>query len=273
MKYYSSTNYFCLILITLVLFLVRPVLAQQKNGPSCLQRPIVMGVYEFGQFYRDGNGLDKDVTEQLEARSGCKFKIQLMLRGEIWHQLQEGSMDMTLSAAATPERTVFAWAIPYLWVKNMMIINKDVDAHVQSTSEFIAAPNLRLGIARGYFPGTAYNDFIAQLRNLARIDETGDSDRLFAMFKAHRFQAMLAPQLVYDSYLEEGQYRVEDWAPNAPRDSSNLLISKKNFSQDEAKRWGEIMNAMISDGSLRGMLEKYVSPADATRLLAPGRGH
>ncbi|WP_255357028.1 MULTISPECIES: hypothetical protein [unclassified Duganella] len=29
---------------------------------------------------------------------------------------------MTLSAAATPERMVFAWAEPYMWLKNMIIL-------------------------------------------------------------------------------------------------------------------------------------------------------
>jgi len=248
-------------------------LAQQKNKPACPQRPIVLGVYEFGEFYHAGKGLDKDVAELLEQRSGCKFAIELMLRGEIWNRLQNGSMDMTLSAAATPERTMFSWPVPYLWVKSMVVINASVDARIQSTSDFIAAPNLRLGIVRGHYPGKAYNDFVNQLRNIARVDETSDEERLFLMFKSNRFQAMLASPFVYPAYLDQGKYRIEDWMPNGPRDSYNLLISKKHFNQDDVKLWTDLMNTMISDGSLRKMLETYVPSAEAAKMLTPDKVH
>ncbi len=256
----------------LLFFTVWPAMAQPKYGPTCPPHPITLGVYDFGAFYHAGIGLDKDVADLLQARSGCKFETPLMLRAEIWQRLQNGSLDMTLSAAATPERTVFSWAIPYLWIKNEMIINKGVDPNIQSASDFIAAPNLRLGVVRGHYPGKAYNDFVGQLRNIARVEETNEEERLFAMFKADRFQAMLASPLIYPTYLDEGKYRIEDWMPNGPRDSSNLLISKKNFSQDEAKRWAELMNTIINDGSLRSMLEKYVPSAEAAKMLTVDKG-
>ncbi len=253
----------------LLLGLTWPALAQQKAGPSCPPRPIVLGLYEFGRFYHAGTGLDKDIAEQMAARSGCKFELRVMMRGRIWQDLQSGNVDMTLSASATPERTMFAWATPYMWVRNVMILSKDVDTRVRSTSDFIATPNLRLGVARGYFQGKAYDGFISQLRNLARVEEIDDTERLYAMFKAGRFQAMLGTQLVYSNYFKDSEVRIEDWDVAGPKGATNLLISKKNFSHEEAKRWADLMKAMVNDGSMLRMLGQYAEPADAARMLLP----
>lgn len=246
-----------------------PAVAQQKTGPSCPDRPITMGVYEFGSFYHAGAGLDKDIADQMAVRSGCKVELRVMLRGQIWRELQAGSLDMTLSAAATPERTTFAWATPYLWMKNNIILSKNVDPNIHSAADFIAAPNLRVGVARGYYSGRPYDEFITQLRNIARVEEVGSTEQLYAMFKAGRFQAMLGAPLVYSNYLKEDQARIEDWAPSTPKDSSNLLISKKNFSKEEARRWGELIKSMMNDGTILRLVERYAPPAEAAKMLAP----
>ena len=245
------------------------VTAQQPPRPSCPSRPIVVGLYEFGRYYQAGAGLDKDVADQLAARSGCKFDLRVMLRSRIWQELQGGGVDLTLSAAAPAERKVFSWAIPYLWSKNMVILHKDADAGMRSTADFIAAPSMRLGLARGHFIGVPYDGFVSQLRNIARVDDADSTDQLFAKFKAGRYQAILGSQMVYSAYLKEGEAKIVDWAPAAPRFATHLLLSKKTFTSVEAKRWEALMKDMISDGSMQRMLERYVPPADAARMLAP----
>ena len=246
-----------------------PSSAQSRAGPACPSRPIVFGLYEFGGFYRAGAGLDKDVAELLAARSGCRFEYKVMMRGRIWQEMQAGRMDMTLSAIATAERRVFAHAIPYLWMKNMIILNKDVSPGIRSPADFIASPNLRLGVARGHFPGRPFDAFVAQLRNIARIDEIDSTEQLYAMFKAGRFQAVLGTQLVYSQYLRDEQVRIEDWAPSLSREAANLLISKKHFSADDARRWGLLMKEMQADGSVQRMVRRYVPAEDAARMLIP----
>ena len=66
---------------------------------------------------------------------------------------------------------------------------------------FLATPRLRLGIARGHVSSSAYDNFVTQLRNIGRVEDVDDTQRLFAMFNANRFQAVLAAPLVYSRYL------------------------------------------------------------------------
>jgi len=245
----------------------------EKAAVSCPPRPIVVGLYEFGFYYHAGTGLDKDVAEQLQQRSGCAFDLRVMPRRAIWQAMQGGSVDMTLSAAATPERLTFAWALPYLHTQNMAILRKEVGASIRSTHDFLADPNLRLGIGRGFVPGVAYQEFVGQLRNIGRVEDVDDAAQLYAMLKAGRFQAVLGSQMGYTAYLKDeiqnGQVRIEDWGRGKSRGTTNLLISKKTFSAEDAKRWGELLKSVNADGTMQRLVSRYLDAESAARMSSP----
>ena len=196
-----------------------------------------------------------------------------MPRRAIWPALQGGSVDMTLSAAATPERLSFAWALPYLWTQNMVILRKEVGAHIRSTSDFMADPNLRLGIGRGFVPGQAYEEFVGQLRNIGRVEDVDDAGQLYAMLRAGRFQAALGSQLVYTAYLKDeiqsGQVRIEDWGHGKSRGATHLLIGKKAFSAEDAKHWGELLKSLNADGTMQRLVARYLDGESAARMSSP----
>lgn len=241
--------------------------------PACPTRPIVLGLYEFGHYYRAGAGLDKDVADQLAKRSGCKFDLRVTSRRMIWQGMQDGSIDITLSAFAPPERLAFAWAEPYLWVRYHVLLKKEVDSRVHTAADFIAAPNLRMGVGRGHMASAPYDEVVAQLRNIGRVEDVDDTDRMFAMFKAGRFHAMLGSPLVYGSYLKEelqaNAIRIEDWSQNKPKMPVHMLVSKKNFSADESRRWGELMKSIAADGTMLRLVSRYVDADSAAKMLAP----
>lgn len=257
----------------LTMILAIPALADKNALPTCPPRPIVMALFEMGHFYRDGVGLDKDISEYLTKHSGCRFELQVMQRQNIWQGMQDGTLDMTLSALAPPERMLFSWNVPYLWLKYVVILRKEVDPLIRSKTDFIATPQLRLGTGRSYVHGHSYDDFVVQLRNIGRVVEVDDTDRLYKMFMAGRFQAVISSQMMYDRYLKDdilaGSVRVEDWSPGKPKDEVNLLISKKNFDQTESKKWGELIKTMSSDGTLLQLLSKYVGQDAAAKMLVP----
>ncbi|WP_028104190.1 substrate-binding periplasmic protein [Pseudoduganella violaceinigra] len=250
-----------------------PAYAEKIPAPACPARPIVVGLYEFGNFYHAGAGLDKDLAEELRKRSGCNFTYKVMQRRLIWAGLQSGSVDMTFSAAVTPERLVFAWAEPYMWVKNMVVLRKDAGANVHSLAEFIADPGLRLGYGRAYAAGPAYEEFVTQLRNIGRVEDVDDGERLYAMFKAGRFQALLAPKLVYASYLKDeiaaGDVRVEDWSAPRPHGAASMMMGKKLFSPEAARRWGGLLKEMRADGTLLRLIARYAEQDEAGKMLVP----
>jgi polar amino acid transport system substrate-binding protein len=155
----------------------------------------------------------------------------------------------------------------------MVVLRADAGRSVHSMADFIADHNLRLGYGRGYAAGPAYEEFVTQLRNIGRVEDVDDGDRLYAMFKVGRFQALLAPKLVYANYLKDeiaaGTVRIEDWGGAKQRGQANLMISKKLFSAEEARRWASLLKDMRADGTLQRLVAQYVGADEAGRMLSP----
>ncbi|KQV46026.1 MULTISPECIES: hypothetical protein [unclassified Duganella] len=100
-----------------------------------------------------------------------------------------------------------------------------------------------------------------------------DGDRLYAMFRVGRFQALLAPQLAYGAYLKDeiiaGRVRIEDWSGSTPRGPANLLMGKKLFSAEDSRRRANLMKDMRADGTLLRLVTQYMGQDEASRMLAP----
>jgi polar amino acid transport system substrate-binding protein len=247
-----------------------PIVPAQAK-PICPPRPISVGLYEFGNFYHAGAGLDKDVADELAARSGCRFELRVLPRTRIWQDVQAGRLDMTLSALRSDTRLTFSWMFPYAVVRSMVILRKDVDPNVHGTEEFLNTPYLRLGVVHGFKLGLRYDALVEQLRTIGRVEEAVDSERLYGMLSAKRFDAVVDVQLVYPAYLDRlhmsDQVRVEDWDPQRPNDPTNIVLSKKSFTEAEARAWGDLLDTMNKDGTMLKLISKYVPKAEAEKMV------
>ncbi|MCH8619222.1 transporter substrate-binding domain-containing protein [Undibacterium sp. TS12] len=250
--------------------LTASTLLQAQNLPTCPSRPIILALQELGQFYRNGAGLDKDMADEFAKRSGCKFETPVLPRARTWQEIEAGRVDMTLSAIKTAERAEKFWFFPYLQARLVLIIHKDKAVNLHSQEDFLNRTDLRLGAVRSTKQG--YNEkFVQKLRQLGRVVDVNDSERLYAMLEARRFDAVISLQLIYGAYLDpaqmENKYAVIDWSPADLKGHAQLVITKKNFSETEAQRWNQLMQGMIKDGSMLQILKKYVSKAEAEKML------
>lgn len=256
--------------ISCVCLLSFSALLQAQNLPACPSRPIVLALQELGQFYRAGVGLDKDMADEFAARSGCKFETPVLPRARTWQEIEAGRVDMTLSALKTAERAEKFWFFPYLQARLVVIIHKDKAVTIKSQEDFLKQDNLLLGAVRSTNHG--YNEtFVQQLRKSNRVVDVNDSERLYAMLEARRFDAVIGLQLIYGAYLDqtqmESKYKVIDWSPENLKGHAQLVLARKNFSEAEAQRWNQLLQAMIRDGTMLRLLKKYVSKAEAEKML------
>ena len=238
------------------------------EGPTCPSQPIRLAFYEFGTLYSQGRGYDKDVVDELIRRSGCQFDTSVMPRIRIWANIATGSLDMTTSGVPSPDREHFAWFAIYLAAKNYVLLSSTVPKQVNSIDAFVAEPGLRLGIIRGYIYEATYQHWIDQQRAQGRLEEAADTNQLFVMFKAKRFDALLAPSIVYryavPDLANNTQIRVADWLPKEVGAEGGLVLSKKSFTQAEAVKWQILIQQMHDDGTLSRLLLHYL-PANETR--------
>jgi len=238
------------------------------EGPTCPNQPIRLAFYEFGTFYSQGRGYDKDIVDELIRRSGCRFDTSVMPRVRIWADIAVGSLDMTTSGVPSPDRRRFAWFANYIAIKNYVLLSSTVPKQVNSVDAFVAQPALRLGIIRGYIYEAAYLHWIDQQRAQGRLEEATDTNQLFVMFKAKRFDALLAPSIVYRYTIPDltnnSQIRVADWLAEGVDIEGGLVLSKKSFTQAEALKWQMLIQQMHDDGTLSRLLLQYL-PANETR--------
>lgn len=238
--------------------------------PQCPSRPVVLALYELGQFYRTGVGLDKDIADELAHRSGCKFDLRELPRARIWHELQAGRVDMTLSVIKNAERVENFWLFPYFRVKLVVILWKESTLNIDSISDFLKQPNLHLGVVRSARHDN-YEEFVQQLRDQGRVIEASDTGRLYAMLNAKRFDAVIGLPLVYGSYLNDLQMndkvRIADWHLDGESTQAYMALAKKNFSEAQAQSWNTVLQSMIKDGTMLQLLSKYVSKQEAKKML------
>ena len=247
--------------------------AQAVGGelPQCPSRPISFALYEHGHLYdmNSGRGIDREVVESLARLSGCRFEFLPRSRARIWHDLQLGTLMMTGSAIPTPERRDLVRFVPYLSVKNFVLVRQSLA--VKSAEEFAATPQLRWGAVRSYRHGEAADRFLTGLRAQGRLAEDNDLRTAFRSFANGRTDALFAQAPVYVKYLAEyppGEtVRIEDWFPNDPPVIGALAFSKHYFSAEQVERWRDLVEKMRTDGTLKAIFVRYLGSEQAEQML------
>jgi len=257
--------------LVLVALCCTHALAAAAPAIDCGERPIRLAFFENGYAYSDGVGIDKDLADEIERRSGCRFVFSIEPRARIWADLESGTLDMATFAIETPERDQFVWYAMYLATKFYALVRKDVARTVKSGADFMARPELKFGAVRAFRHGPAQERLIDQLRASQRIDECADVKVLFKKFQARRFEAMFAEPLTFKKYLRDlnidNDYVIEDWTPNQADVPHGLVMSKHRFTEAQAAQWQRLISAMRTDGTLERMFRRYFPAADVIPML------
>jgi polar amino acid transport system substrate-binding protein len=234
--------------------------------------PIRFAHYEFGLIYSEARqgGVDADVQQELQRRSGCAFQLSLQPRARTWSDLRSGHIDMAGSGVQTPERDGFAWFAHYVVEDNQVLLAHSVPPSVRSLEDFERHPDLRMGVVRSFSFSPRYDAAVQRLRAAGRLYEVSDSATLYRMFASRRFEAFIASQFLYGHYLKRFSIpvprRIEDWDPD-PATPSGLVIAKHRFSAEQAQAWQRLVQSLLDDGTLRRILVKHLGEQGAERAL------
>lgn len=234
-----------------------PTLAGAADKPDC-SRPFTLGLHEHGLLYssQTGEGIDKDLADELARRSGCRISYALMPRARIWQLIESGALDFSLSGISNEARerfAAFAWTFSnryYLLVRN--------DAGVQKVADFEANRALRLGVIRSFRYSASANRLVDQLDAQRRVDYATSLEPLYAVLLDKRVQAMIIEPFDYPT-LESAKIRaqtqiVEFDDPPVPH---GLIMSKKALAADQLAAWRALVDEMRADGTVQRIFEKY----------------
>lgn len=216
-------------------------------------RPIRIGIVEFGALYHNGVGIDADLIAELGRRSGCTFEIQRIMRADLWPAIEAGQIDMATSSIATPGREKIARFVTYFGIKNMLVLPIMGSAHTYSLDAFIQQPTWRIGLVRGFRYGNDYDYHLKSLLGESRVVEFPTQAILFDALKAGTVDGVLAPSIHYYFYLSEAE-RSERFilvnASAAPPTASGLALAKARFTAAQADNWMRLVEGMRLDQTL-----------------------
>lgn len=266
---------FALLKRALCCFLLGMSSATTLAGPPQHEPSISLAFYELGVLYyknTDGAyaGIDHDVIEELSKRTGLRFQSALESRVRIWSRLANGTLDMSVSGIATPERERFARFIPYFATRNYMLMRRDLPHSARSPAGFLADPTYKVAVVKSFKHGAEYDRWLDQLRATGRVREAADFPTVLHLLKIGRVQAVLAlPTSWVPAMRQEGMaaaVQVLDWWPKDTI-THGLILSRQRIPEATAERIATAIQSMRNDGTLLAIFRRHIGSELAASLL------
>jgi polar amino acid transport system substrate-binding protein len=243
-----------------------PSVASAGHLPDC-SRPLTLGLHEHGLLYtsQTGEGIDKDIADEMSRRSGCRLTLTVLPRARIWQLIESGALDFTLSGIANPQRDKFAGFAWYVSNKYYLLVRRD--AEVRSVAEFRRKRGLRLGLIRSFRYGDQANQFVDAVESEERITYAGSLDPLYTILLDDGIQAMIIEPFDFP-VIAGAQLKAQTTILEFPDASvpHGLVMSRKSLSVGQQGAWRDVINTMRADGTMRHIFEKYF-PADLARQM------
>ena len=249
-------------LLMLVTALAAPVgmAAAAGERPDC-SRPLTLALHDHGLLYsaQTGEGIDKDVADELIRRSGCKVNVTLMPRARIWQLIESGALDFSLSGISNETREGFAAFAWYFSNKYYLLVRKD--AGIQRIPDFLANPRLRLGVIRSFRYGPLANRFVDELEARSRVNYATQLDPLYEVLLDNRVQGMIVEPFDYPALqkaeIAEQTQIIEFDDPPVPH---GLIMSRRSLTAEQQQAWRGLIDAMRADGTVERIFQKYFKP-------------
>lgn len=215
--------------------------------------PIRLAFYPNPVFYRDGKGLDADLVAELARRSGCRFELSVRPRAQIWQALQNGELDMATGGVATAERRRFVYFVPYLYLRERLIVPLDLAPDLHGLDDFQALPGKRLGVTAGFRHGAYLDALLRMLGSAGRLREYPDERATFDALAAGEVDGLLGHELGLSSLLRDPAMRHRFRAIDAsryPGVARGIVLTHSRFSAAQASEWQRLLEDLRLDGGL-----------------------
>jgi len=246
---------------------VRAAQAETLADYGC-EEPIHLAFYEFGPFYHDGIGIDRDVVDELAARTGCRIETTTEPRAQIWQELEANTLDMSTGGIRTDARARFAYFIPYFGLKNAVVAGRDIAPQIHSFDDILENPNWRIGVVEGYLHGP-YFDYRLSVAG-ARVIRYPDQNAIYRALQDGEVQVIVSPAFNYEyffpSEVQRRDFALIDVSP-APPISEDMLFNKRRFTPAQIGAWSRLFEQMRLDGTLERIFRRQVSPEMARILM------
>jgi polar amino acid transport system substrate-binding protein len=237
-----------------------------QAAPDC-GRPLTLALHDHGLLYSSitGEGIDRDMADELTRRSGCRIHVSVMPRARIWQLIESGALDFSLSGITNESRDRFASFAWYFSNKYYLLVREG--SRVQKVADFERDESLTLGVIRSFRYSPSANRFVDALQEQQRVSYATQLEPLYEVLLANRIQAMIIEPFDYPTV--QGQRlreltRIVEFDDPAVR--HGLIMSRKSLTPAQQREWAALVEAMRADGTVQRIFEKYF-PAPLAREM------
>lgn len=250
-------------------WLCAAAMAEDRYG---CEQPITVAYTRNVVFFHDDVGIDPDLIAELGKRTGCQFETSIRARDEIWSQLQSGGLQMGTSGVATPQRRTYTYLLPYLYLRNKLIVRDDL-GETDSLEAFHDMPGARIGVIAGYRHGAFIDGMLRILRAEGRVVEYTDDATRFSALLNGDVEGVIGHEMNLEGAVSDRRQRqrfhVVDVIPG-PATPHNLMLSRKRFTPAQSAEWLRLMETLWLDGTLARIMRKNAPPPVVEGLLDSG---
>lgn len=199
-------------------------------------------------------GIDIDIVERLATELGITIEIQRHPWARALEMMRDGRADMVTGAARTPEREVFMHYVPvsYCAVRPVFFTQKGKGTTIRSYRD-LYGKNIGYSFLSAYFE---------PFNSDSKLNKIGLSteQQLLQVLALKRLDLVIGtdPNISYDvarlGYVDQLEPTVY-----TPSEKTELFftLSRKSPFIDLAPRIEAILRALLADGSIKKILERY----------------
>lgn len=237
------------------------------DGPDC-SRPMTLALHDHGLLYSadTGAGIDKDFSDEMIRRSGCRMIVSVLPRARIWQLIESGALDFSLSGISNDAREKFAGFAWYFSNKYYLLARKDAGVH--QLSDFEKNDKLTLGIIRSFRYSKNANRLVDKLSAEQRVSNATQLEPLYEILAMNRIQGMIIEPFDYSQVQGRSVRELTTIIDtNDEATPHGLIMSKKSISLREQEKWRALVHEMRADGTVLRIFEKYLNPDLARSMV------
>ena len=225
--------------------------------------------------YRDGatfRGTTVDLLQEIQQRTGCPINLEWYPRGRLYAQYFSRQLEITGSSLRTPERDRQGVWLPYAYTHFELVLVNGQARKFNTLAEFVDGSTARLNVTRGIAYAPATQAQMERLQKLGRLEYVNDYGVVFRKILAGRAEGTLAPPAIH--VLHQRQFKMLGKMTSTPfAESPRALVGmyvSKNVPPPVLRRYAEAVHAIVADGTVQKIYERYLGEEIARRIFSGG---
>lgn len=258
---------FLILLFSMIAF-AGPAAAADTYG--CEAGPVRVGLAQIGVLNQDGVGADNELLSVMAEITGCALQIEHVRRSDGIARVKDGTLDMTTAASRQPEQEQFAWFVPYLAVRFVVLANRDTVPEVWRFEDLEAIEGIRFGRAKAARHGPYYDRHLDDLEAAGRTAQYPSFDSAIRGLLRGEVDATISVPMIFRQHLTpsdtKNTLRILYLSPAGPV-FTNLMFGKHRFTAAQAANWHRLIEDLQVSGDHARILSRFMTEEEAESMV------